>query len=475
MSGRRVHPYRSARGSGTFDVRNRMHLRATLLFLIGCAHPYQGPDAQAPEPAAAAARAKTPPDESDRQPWSRTDPKYFEWRDGRWATKVAGRVHVNPRPVWTPEGWSLDEGGWLPDRPTYRLEQGSYECRDGQHKWLPATWYPDEWPREAHHTPPAIFMQERPAPGRLELSINQPGVLQQLQLVNGSLVWRASGATWMMRGDGTGCIASVNDGLQRDRESSDIKAAFVMVGGRLHALTRHAIVRYGAAASGPHDRIAIAALPDDPVVVVSDGTFLYTQLFASDTIMRVPLAGGDASVLAELPRGAGKLGVVLAIHDGVIYAASYTTGDLVAIPTTGGATRSIAHALPGPRALAVDASGVYVLYQRAKPNGSELEGQLRRIDPKTGASQVLATNLFNGGHVTLDGPFAYVPSRSTAYGDDVEHNGKLYKVAKDGSSPPQILLEGMQDLGPILVDDHAIIVQVVDRYSRTRFIRLDKP
>lgn len=450
-----------------------MQLRAALFFLIGCTHTYHGPDAHAP--GLAADTAKTPPDESKLQPWSRTDPKYFEWRDGHWATKVKGSVHVNPRPVWTPEGWSLDDGGWLPDRPTYRLEQGSYECRDGQHKWIPATWYPDEWPREARHAPPAIFMQERPAPGRLELSINQPGVLQHLQLVNGSLVWRASGTTWMMRGDGTGCIAIVNDGLQRDREnSSDIKTAFVMVRGRLHALTRNEIVRYGAAASGPHDRIAISTLPDDPVVVVSDGTFLYTQLFASDAIMRVPLAGGDADVLAELPRGAGKLGVVLAIHDGLVYAASYATGDLVAIPTTGGALRSIARALPGPRALAVDASGVYVLYQRAKQNGSELEGQLRRIDPRTGASQVLATNLFNGGHVTLDGPFAYVPSRSTAYGEDVAHNGKLYKVAKDGSSAPQLLLEDMQDLGPILVDDHAIFVQVVDRHSRTRFIRLDK-
>jgi hypothetical protein len=147
----------------------------------------------------------------------------------------------------------------------------------------------------------------------------------------------------------------------------------------------------------------------------------------------------------------------------------------VAIPTTGGAPRSIARALPGPRALAVDASGVYLLCQRARRDGSELEGQLRRIDPKTGASRVLATNLFNGGHVTLDGSFAYVPSRSTAYGEDVEHNGKLYKVAKDGSQAPQLLLDGMQDLGPILVDDQAIFVQVVDRHARTRFLRLDKP
>jgi hypothetical protein len=389
---------------------------------------------------------------------------------------VEGRAHVNPRPVWTPDGWSLDAGGWLPDRPTYRLEQGAYECRDGQHKWIPPTWYPDELPREARHEPPAIFMQERPAPGRLELSIHQAGVLQHLQLVNGSLVWRASGTTWMMRGDGTGCIEIVNDGLERSRDSSsDIKTAFVMVGGRLHALTRHAIVRYGAAAKGPHERIAISTLPDDPVVVVTDGTFLYTQLFASDAITRVPVAGGDASVLAELPKGAGSLGVVLAVHDGQVFAASYATGDLVAIPTGGGPPRSIARALPGPRALAVDASGVYVLCQRAKRDGSELEGQLRRIDPKTGSSRVLATTLFNGGHVTLDGAFVYVPSRSTVYGDDVEHNGKLYKVWKDGSHAPQLLIDGMQDLGPILVDDHAIFVQVVDRYARTRFLRLDKP
>lgn len=454
------------------DVRSRMQLRAALFVLIGCTHP--GADARAP--GLPADKAKTPPDESGRQPWSRTDPAYSEWRDGHWVTKVEGSVRVNPRPVWTPDGWSLDAGGWLPDHPTYRLEQGSYECRDGQHKWVPPVWYPEELLRPARQEPPAIFMQERPAPGRLELSINQPGVLQHLQLVNGSLVWRASGTTWMMRGDGTGCISIVNDGLARGRENSpDIKAALVMVGGRLHALTRHEIVRYGAAASGPHERIAISTLPDDPVVVVTDGAFLYTQLFASDAIMRVPVAGGDVHVVAELPKGAGTLGVVLAVHDGVIYAAGYTTGDLVAIPTTGGVPRSIARALPGPRALAVDASGVYLLCQRAKRAGSELEGQLRRIDPKTGASQVLATNLFNGGHVTLDGAFAYVPSRSTAYGEDVEHNGKLYKVAKDGSRAPQLLINGMRDLGPIRIDDQAIFVQVVDRHSRTRFLRLDKP
>ena len=459
-----------------------MQLRTVLIFSIGCLGRSPGPIVYAPSsapgsaPGLAAATAKTPPDEGERQPWTKTDPKYFVWRDGHWVTKEKGRVRVNPRPVWTPEGWSLDDGGWLPERPTYRLEQGSYECRGGQHTWIEPTWYPEELPRAARHEPPAIFMQERPAPGRLELSINQPGVLQHLQLVNDSLVWRASGTTWMMRGDGTGCIAIVNDGLQRGREaSSDIKTAFVMVGGRLHALTRHEIIRYGAAASGPHERIAISTLPDDPVVVVTDGTFLYTQAFASDTILRVPVAGGDVQVFAELPRGAGSLGVMLAVHDGLVYAASYATGDLVAIPTAGGAQRSITRALPGPRALAVDASGVYVLCQRAKRGGSELEGQLRRIDPKTGASSVLATNLFNGGHLTLDGPFAYVPSRSTSYGEDVAPDGKLYKVAKDGSSAPQLVLDGMQDLGPILVDDHAIFVQAVDRYARTRFIRLDKP
>jgi hypothetical protein len=454
-----------------------------LLFVIGCTHrqPVRPPDPDREDPPVDSGTGPGPttptppkphgqPDESARQPWARTDPAFNVWRDGKWVSKKPGQVRVNPHPVWTPGGWTMDPGGWLAAKDDLRYEQGAYECHNGEHTWVPGGWYADDKPREARREPPAIFMRERPASGRLELSINQSGVLQHMIVVDGALVWRAAGATWTMRADGSGCIARVDDGLQKDTRS-----AFAVAGGRLHAVTRSAIVHYSAEPGGPHERVAIGPLAAEPVLAVSDGKSLYIHLFATDAVVRVPVAGGAVTAFAELPRGSGGQGVAMTVHDGALYLASYSTGDLLAFPTSGGAPRSIARGLPNPRALAVDGAAVYVLCQFAKRGGSELEGQLRRIELATGASKVLASNLFNGGHVALDGSSIYVPSRSTQFGDDVAHDGKLFRVARDGSRPPQAVVEGMEDLGPILVDDRAIYVQVLDRRSKTRVIRLDKP
>ncbi|MGH2899177.1 MAG: hypothetical protein ACRDMZ_10930, partial [Solirubrobacteraceae bacterium] len=91
----------------------------------------------------------------------------------------------------------------------------------------------------------------------------------------------------------------------------------------------------------------------------------------------------------------------LALHGPMLYVASFTTGDLFAVPTAGGPTRRVATKLNHPTALAVD-DAAYVY--------TEGDQRLIRIELATGAIQVLGEHLENSDEVELAADALYTVS-----------------------------------------------------------------
>ncbi|HSK03151.1 MAG TPA: hypothetical protein VK932_17990, partial [Kofleriaceae bacterium] len=234
-----------------------------------------------------------------------------------------------------------------------------------------------------------------------------------LVVAGGTLVWTdIAGGVWSMPADGGA-----------PRQLSDQKApafAFQLftAGGEVLATSRRDLLRVGVP-DGPVTLARIGGLAEQPLEVEADGAFIYLTLFKRPEIVRVPVAGGAATKLAELPRA------VLALSGDTLYAASYSTGVLVAIATATGATRVVARGLGKPTAIAADGTHVFAY--------SERDEALRRIDVATGAATVLARGLVNSDDVELDGEHVYTRTWGA--------RPALVRVAKDGSRPAEVLAE----------------------------------
>lgn len=257
----------------------------------------------------------------------------------------------------------------------------------------------------------------------------------------GALYWTDNtGAVWTMPATG-GTPQRLSDGR-------DFAFKVVAAGDALIASTRKDLLAVGDTVV---TKLGVRGLVEYPEEIVADEAFVYVTMFKKTQIMRIPVTGGDAQQIGDLPRG------VLALGKDALYAASYSTGVLVAMPKAGGKPRTIAKGLVRPTALAVDEAKAYVY--------SEKDKTLTAIDLASGAATVIAKGLVNSDELVADGPWLY--TRSWEKGS----TGALVRVAKDGSSQTAIA----RDLAApynIAVDVDSVYVTARDG---AQIVRMTKP
>jgi hypothetical protein len=263
-----------------------------------------------------------------------------------------------------------------------------------------------------------------------------------------SLVSTGTAIVWT---DMTGAIWTLPDGGQpkqlSDQKHPDFAFSLFLAGTEVLATSRHGVLRVGLP-DGPVTALAIDGLPDQPEEAVADASFMYLTIFKRDAVVRVPVGGGTAQRLAELPRG------VLGLHGSTLYIASYSTGILYALPTTGGKPRVIVKGLPRPTAVAADEMYAYVYCERDRT--------LRRIELATGAMITLADQLVNSDEVVLDGDWLYTRSWGTT--------GSLIRIPRAGGAM-QTLADDLKS--PYRVATDAEAIYVTSRDDR-RIVRLAK-
>jgi hypothetical protein len=265
-----------------------------------------------------------------------------------------------------------------------------------------------------------------------------------LVVVRGVLYWTdAAGAIWSMPATG-GTPRQLSS--QRD---PDFAFSLFVAGTEVFATSRKDLLRV-AGPGGPVTRAGITGLADNPEEYAASTEHIYLTMFKRTEIVRVPVRGGAATKIGELPRG------ILALYGDTLYATSYASGVLIAMPVTGGAPRTIARGLLRPTALAVDGTHAFVY--------SEREHSLRRIELATGASAILASELVNSDDVVLDGDWVYTRSWSKPH-------GTLVRVAKDGSRPAQVIANDLASPYRIAIDDAAIYVTSRDGDEIVRVVK----
>jgi hypothetical protein len=264
-----------------------------------------------------------------------------------------------------------------------------------------------------------------------------------IALAGGALLWTdMAGGVWSMPADGSGAPRQLSD-----QRTPGFAFHLFTAGREVFATSRGDLLRI-AGPDGPVTLAKIRGLVEYPLEAAADAAVIYVTLFKRPEIMRIPVAGGEAQKIGELPRA------VLALRGETLYAASYATGALVAIATATGKSRVVARGLAKPTAIAADDTHVYAY--------CEHDETLRRIDAATGAMTELARGLRNSDDVELDGAYVYTRTWGA--------RPALVRVAKDGSRPLEVLAE-MAAPTDIAIDEGG--VYVASRNDR-QIVRLDK-
>jgi outer membrane protein assembly factor BamB len=275
----------------------------------------------------------------------------------------------------------------------------------------------------------------KPAPTRIDFDVGESP--RSLVVANGTLVWTDSaGAIWSMATSG----GTPKQLSEQHRDGFMFHP--VVAGGRVFVSTKRDVVRVDG------DRVTKLglALPEDPEEVVGDEQGIYVTLFKRDDVMAIPLGGGAATKRFAFKRG------VLAVHASNIYAVSYTTGVLVAAPTSGGAPRTIAKGFVRPTALAVDDTHAFVY--------SEKERTITRVELATGATNVLARDLENSDDIVSDGAWLYTYSWPRT----------VLRIAKD-SGATEVLADDLKSPTHIAIDADAIYVVSRDQNKIVRLLK----
>lgn len=262
---------------------------------------------------------------------------------------------------------------------------------------------------------------------------------QSIAVSGGALYWSdGAGSIWTMPSTG-GTPRQLSD-----QKSPDFAFKVVAAGSAIVASTRKDLMSVGERVA----KLNVKGLVEYPEDIVADDAFVYVTMFKKSQIMRIPVGGGTAQMIADLPRG------VLALRGDSLFAASYATGVLVRVPKAGGKQQIIAKGLVRPTALAVDDERAYVY--------SEKDKTLQSIDLVSGAAKVIAKDLSNSDDLVADGAWLY--TRSWGKGNV----GTLVRVAKDGSSQTVV---GADLAAPynIAVDDDAVYVTARDGAQIVRF------
>lgn len=256
-----------------------------------------------------------------------------------------------------------------------------------------------------------------------------PTLPMDLVLHRGTLVWAdLAGAIWTMPADGSGAPAQVSE-QHRDGFAAHpfVAGDRVMAKGGKGLL---AIEVPGGAVTPVH----VSGVPDLLEDVVGDASTIFFTVFAHDQVMRVPVTGGAAQHVTDAKRA------VLALHAQMLYVASYDTGDLFAVPTAGGAPRTIARKLKQPTALAVEDTAAYVY--------TEGDQRLTRVELTTGATQVLGEHLDNSDEIELAADALYT----------VSWPNKLVRLPKVPGAAPATLTEKLFQPRGVVRDEHFIYV-----------------
>lgn len=248
--------------------------------------------------------------------------------------------------------------------------------------------------------------------------------------------------------DTMGAIWTVPAKGGESKQISDAQAtgfAFhpVVVGSQVLVSTKKGFVRV-ALPSGPVTPVGLV-MSDTPEEVIADDKRIYMTLFQKDDIMAYdPIA--KPWRLTKLKRG------VLAQHGDTLYAISYATGNLIAVPKGGGTAKPIAGGPPRPTALAVDDTYAYVYSEKTK--------ELTRIELASGAEKTLAEGLENSDDLVLDGAYVYTFSWA-------KPAGSLVRIAKDGSTT-EVLVSDLASPSHIAVDSEAVYVTSRDQNKIVR-------
>ena len=295
-----------------------------------------------------------------------------------------------------------------------------------------------EEPLPRPENPPPIDKPVPPKrPARVTFSVGPSPT--SIAIRGAELFWTDSaGSIWTMSSTG-GTPRQLSD-----QRSPDFAFKLVAAGDTVIGSTRKDLLRVAETVT----KLNIRGLVEYPEEIVADEAFVYVTMFKKSQIMRIPVGGGTAQQIGDLPRG------VLAVHGDTVYAASYSTGVIVAIPKAGGKPRTIAKGLVRPTALAADDTHAFVY--------SEKEHTLKSIELASGAATVIAKNLVNSDELIADGPWLYTRSW------DKGTVGSLVRVAKDGSSQTQLATDLAAPYN-IAFDADAIYVTARDGAQIVRF------
>jgi hypothetical protein len=291
-------------------------------------------------------------------------------------------------------------------------------------------------------SPPRPEAEVRPAvvPARTDLATPTPPT--SLVALGGALFWSdAFGAIWTMRADGSTPARQLSDG-----QKPGFAFHLFRAGERVFATSRKDLLRVDADGSVHAMSLKLAELPEESV---GDAGSLYITLFKRTEVLKIGATDRSRTTLATVPRG------VLGIHGDTLYIASYSTGALVAVPTRGGAARTITTGLPRPTAVAADDEAVYVYCERDRT--------VRRVELAGGATTVIARGLENSDELLSDGPLLWTISWGPEPG--------LVHVSKDGSRPAARLTRDLRRPTKLTVDDHAIYVSSRDE---PRIVRIPR-
>jgi hypothetical protein len=309
----------------------------------------------------------------------------------------------------------------------------------------PATPQPPPQPQPSD--PGAALVQptpEPPAPEPItEFEMDSP---MSMTIAGDTLMWTdPAGSLWSMPSHGGKQIELSHQHLP-DRPMYMNLAAHA---GDVIASRRGDLARVKPP-DGPVVPLGLDLGDDSLLELVSDGTAMYATSFLNRSAI-YKIVDGKKTKLLDL-RSAS-----IAVVGDTLYAVSYSSGQLVAIKTSGGAPRTIARGLAKTTGFAVDAKAAYVW--------GEKDSALKRVDLKTGKVKVLLDkDLSNCDILAVDGDWVYAHSWLG------EGASTFVRVATDGSQV-QVLANDLTAPYDVAIDDEAVFVS--DR-DQNKIIRFDK-
>jgi hypothetical protein len=224
-------------------------------------------------------------------------------------------------------------------------------------------------------------------------------------------------------------------------DPEDSVRSFVVVGDTIYYAARQA-VRSVSTRGGPS-----TAVGDDharPILIVSDGQYLYHTVFDGSATYRVSIA----TRLRERFCPGGKH-QTLAVDADNLYTASYYGGTISAVSKRTRRVRVLATGVRRPVRLVVDATFVYFT--------SEADGSVWRVDKRGGRVIALARGQRDQEHLALDATHLYWATRTPAG----VHALMRARVGAGPGSEPEQLYVGLRSAGGLAVDDR--FVYIADR------------